>query len=211
MFLFPNYAIHVTVAQRATPVTKDIRSPYVMPKAEHQDHFAPCSLFFKKEMELSLIGLQNAGKTSLVNVIASGAFHEDMIPTVGFNMRKVTRGAVTIKLWDLGGQVKPARAFFMPLFLCMKSAFFVGCGLSDSDASFQDSQTTDGRAFKKTASHLLLSCFPSSPHHEAQMLLIQQRIVCAAQSRLTGRSLACSQGFGACGSDTVGVYRPSCM
>jgi hypothetical protein len=55
-------------------------------------------------MELSLIGLQNAGKTSLVNVIATGAFHEDMIPTVGFNMRKVTRGSVTIKLWDLGGQ-----------------------------------------------------------------------------------------------------------
>ena len=65
----------------------------------------PCSLFFKKEMELSLIGLQNAGKTSLVNVLTTGAFHEDMIPTVGFNMRKVTKGAVTIKLWDLGGQV----------------------------------------------------------------------------------------------------------
>lgn len=64
-----------------------------------------CSLFFKKEMELSLIGLQNAGKTSLVNVLTTGAFHEDMIPTVGFNMRKVTKGAVTIKLWDLGGQV----------------------------------------------------------------------------------------------------------
>lgn len=29
-----------------------------------------CSLFFKQEMELSLIGLQNAGKTSLVNVVA---------------------------------------------------------------------------------------------------------------------------------------------
>ena len=55
-------------------------------------------------MELALIGLQNAGKTSLVNVIATGSFHEDMIPTVGFNMRKVTKGAVTIKLWDLGGQ-----------------------------------------------------------------------------------------------------------
>lgn len=63
------------------------------------------SLFFKKEMELSLIGLQNAGKTSLVNTIATGAFHEDMIPTVGFNMRKVAKGSVTIKLWDLGGQV----------------------------------------------------------------------------------------------------------
>ena len=27
-----------------------------------------------------------------------------MIPTVGFNMRKVTKGNVTIKLWDIGGQ-----------------------------------------------------------------------------------------------------------
>nr|KJB79006.1 hypothetical protein B456_013G050700 [Gossypium raimondii] len=62
------------------------------------------SLFFKQEMELSLIGLQNAGKTSLVNVIATGGYSEDMIPTVGFNMRKVTKGNVTIKLWDLGGQ-----------------------------------------------------------------------------------------------------------
>ncbi|CAI5976296.1 unnamed protein product [Closterium sp. NIES-53] len=62
------------------------------------------SLFFQQEMELSLIGLQNAGKTSLVNVIATGGFNEDMIPTVGFNMRKVTKGNVSIKLWDLGGQ-----------------------------------------------------------------------------------------------------------
>uniref|UniRef100_A0A7N0V4Q8 ADP-ribosylation factor-like protein 8B n=1 Tax=Kalanchoe fedtschenkoi TaxID=63787 RepID=A0A7N0V4Q8_KALFE len=59
---------------------------------------------FKQEMELSLIGLQNAGKTSLVNAIATGAYSEDMIPTVGFNMKKVTKGNVTIKLWDLGGQ-----------------------------------------------------------------------------------------------------------
>jgi len=37
-------------------------------------------------------------------VFATGAFSEDMIPTVGFNMRKVTKGNVSIKLWDLGGQ-----------------------------------------------------------------------------------------------------------
>uniref|UniRef100_A0A8D2QRN3 ADP-ribosylation factor-like protein 8B n=1 Tax=Zosterops lateralis melanops TaxID=1220523 RepID=A0A8D2QRN3_ZOSLA len=29
---------------------------------------------------------------------------EDMIPTVGFNMRKITKGNVTIKVWDIGGQ-----------------------------------------------------------------------------------------------------------
>eukprot|EP00037_Helgoeca_nana_P031932 m.411307 g.411307 ORF g.411307 m.411307 type:complete len:186 (-) comp28625_c0_seq1:170-727(-) len=62
------------------------------------------SLFFKEEMELTLVGLQNSGKTTFVNVIASGQFSEDMIPTVGFNMRKVTKGNVTIKLWDIGGQ-----------------------------------------------------------------------------------------------------------
>lgn len=88
------------------------------------------SLFFKKEMELSLIGLHNAGKTSLVNVIATGGFQEDMIPTVGFNMRKVSKGAVTIKLWDLGGQVITS---FGPPALCFGLAvkqytdFFVLC------------------------------------------------------------------------------------
>ncbi|XP_042985757.1 ADP-ribosylation factor-like protein 8b isoform X2 [Carya illinoinensis] len=62
------------------------------------------SLFIKQEMDLSLIGLENAGKTSLVNVIATGGYSEDMIPTVGFNLRNVTKGNVAIKLWDLGGQ-----------------------------------------------------------------------------------------------------------
>ncbi|KAH7684480.1 CRE-ARL-8 protein, partial [Aphelenchoides avenae] len=62
------------------------------------------SLFWKEEMELTLVGLQGSGKTTFVNVIASGQFTEDMIPTVGFNMRKITKGNVTIKLWDIGGQ-----------------------------------------------------------------------------------------------------------
>ena len=46
-------------------------------------------LFFSKEMEISLIGLQNAGKSSLVNALSTGSFQENMVPTVGFNMRKV--------------------------------------------------------------------------------------------------------------------------
>ncbi|KAH9812716.1 ADP-ribosylation factor family-domain-containing protein [Melampsora americana] len=62
------------------------------------------SLFFSKELEITLVGLQNSGKTSLVNVLMSGQFSETMIPTVGFNMKKCTKGSVTIKLWDIGGQ-----------------------------------------------------------------------------------------------------------
>ncbi len=139
-------------------------------EGDHHDQFVPCSLFFKKEMELSLIGLQNAGKTSLVNVIASGAFHEDMIPTVGFNMRKVTRGAVTIKLWDLGGQVEPARALFRPLLLCMGSGCIRSCRLSSSDGPFQDSDCAwQGfqRACKQPAGVVTSLC----PYREAQCFL----------------------------------------
>lgn len=61
-------------------------------------------LLWRQEMEVTLVGLQNSGKTTLVNVIATGAYSEDMIPTVGFNMRKVRKGRVTLKIWDIGGQ-----------------------------------------------------------------------------------------------------------
>jgi GTPase SAR1 family protein len=42
------------------------------------------SLFFSKELELSILGLQNAGKTTFVNVLANNKFDEDTIPTIGF-------------------------------------------------------------------------------------------------------------------------------
>jgi len=64
------------------------------------------SMFWSQEMEIAILGLQNAGKSSFVNVINTGHFEESMIPTVGFNMHKVQKGKVTIKVWDMGGQKK---------------------------------------------------------------------------------------------------------
>lgn len=61
-------------------------------------------LFWKQEMEMTLVGLQCSGKTTFVTVLTSGHFQEDQIPTVGFNMRKVSKGNVVIKVWDIGGQ-----------------------------------------------------------------------------------------------------------
>eukprot|EP00210_Caulerpa_lentillifera_P007885 g7526.t1 len=55
-------------------------------------------------MELCVVGLSEAGKTSLVNVLSSGEFKEDVIPTVGFSMRRIKKGGVSMKIWDLGGQ-----------------------------------------------------------------------------------------------------------
>lgn len=63
----------------------------------HPARLGPCSLFFKREMELSVTGLAAAGKTSLVNALAGQPFSEDQIPTVGFNLRKFSKGRVTMK------------------------------------------------------------------------------------------------------------------
>ncbi|KAF9733297.1 ADP-ribosylation factor family protein [Paraphaeosphaeria minitans] len=54
-------------------------------------------LFWATEMDITMIGLQNAGKTSLLRVLAGGEFTVDSIPTVGFNMKRVQKGHVTLK------------------------------------------------------------------------------------------------------------------
>jgi len=53
---------------------------------------------------VTVLGLQNAGKTSLLRVLGGGSFSADSIPTIGFSMKRVKRGRVTMKCWDLGGQ-----------------------------------------------------------------------------------------------------------
>ena len=60
--------------------------------------------FWSRELEMSIIGLQAAGKTTLTNTLATGEFDEDTIPTIGFNYRRVRKGKITLNVWDLGGQ-----------------------------------------------------------------------------------------------------------
>jgi len=47
-----------------------------------------------------------SGKTSFVNVIGSGQWSEEVVPTVGFNVRNVRKGNITLKIWDIAGQPK---------------------------------------------------------------------------------------------------------
>jgi ADP-ribosylation factor-like protein 8 len=60
--------------------------------------------FWQQEMEISIVGCQGAGKSTFIQVIQRGTFNPDMMPTIGFNMYKVKKGKVAIKVWDLGGQ-----------------------------------------------------------------------------------------------------------
>ncbi|OCF37876.1 arf/Sar family protein [Kwoniella heveanensis BCC8398] len=64
------------------------------------------SLFFAKRLEVTIVGLQASGKTSLVNVLGSNQWSEDVVPTVAFNLRQVRKGNVTMKVWDVAGQPK---------------------------------------------------------------------------------------------------------
>ena len=43
---------------------------------------------------------------SLVNVLGSDQWSEDVVPTVAFNLRQVRKGNVTMKVWDVAGQPK---------------------------------------------------------------------------------------------------------
>lgn len=47
---------------------------------------------------LSRLKVNKCMDAIFVNLSQSGQFNEDMIPTVGFNMRKITKGNVTIKV-----------------------------------------------------------------------------------------------------------------
>ena len=57
----------------------------------------------KKSLELCLVGLENSGKTTLLNILSVGHAVATM-PTVGLNVKAVTKGGVMMKVWDLGGQ-----------------------------------------------------------------------------------------------------------
>ena len=47
---------------------------------------------FNKELEIAIVGLQNAGKTTLVKAVTDGVFDEDTIPTIGFNHHEIKKG-----------------------------------------------------------------------------------------------------------------------
>lgn len=59
----------------------------------------------EKELRLLLLGLDNAGKTTILKTLAS----EDIThitPTAGFNIKSVISDGFKLNVWDIGGQRK---------------------------------------------------------------------------------------------------------
>jgi ADP-ribosylation factor-like protein 8 len=103
------------------------------------------SFFWNKELELSIIGLQNAGKTTLANTLSTGKFDEDTIPTIGFNHRTMKKGKVSIKMWDLGGQPR------------FRDSWEKYCRSADAIVYVVDSADVGSLDISKTQLHQLLS------------------------------------------------------
>jgi len=58
----------------------------------------------KKECKILLLGLDNAGKTSILKCLANESI-KTISPTKGFNVKIVQNEFVKFTIWDLGGQL----------------------------------------------------------------------------------------------------------
>ena len=60
-------------------------------------------LFSNKEVRLLILGLDNAGKTTILYQMQFGEV-KVTVPTLGFNVESVKYENLTFQMWDLGGQ-----------------------------------------------------------------------------------------------------------
>ncbi|KAH7912468.1 ADP-ribosylation factor-like protein 2 [Hygrophoropsis aurantiaca] len=57
----------------------------------------------EKEMRVLFLGLDNAGKTTILKKL-SGEDIMKVSPTLGFNIKTFIHGKYTLNIWDVGGQ-----------------------------------------------------------------------------------------------------------
>ncbi|CAD8152180.1 unnamed protein product [Paramecium octaurelia] len=63
------------------------------------------SWFQKKEMRILMVGLDAAGKTTILYKLKLGEVVSS-VPTIGFNVEKVQYKNISFTVWDIGGQDK---------------------------------------------------------------------------------------------------------
>ena len=84
------------------------------------------SLFWKEEMELTLVGLQYSGKTTFVKRHLTGEFEKKYIATLGVEVHPMdfhtSKGRIIFNVWDTAGQEK---------FGGLRDGYYIGgqCGI----------------------------------------------------------------------------------
>ncbi|KAB2068637.1 hypothetical protein ERO13_A08G040000v2 [Gossypium hirsutum] len=80
-------------------------------------------LFAKKEMRILMVGLDAAGKTTILYKLKLGEI-VTTIPTIGFNVETVEYKNISFTVWDVGGQDK-IRPLWRHYFQNMQGLIFV--------------------------------------------------------------------------------------
>ncbi len=62
------------------------------------------SLFGTKEVRILILGLDNAGKTTVLHQLQNDGEIEQTTPTIGFNVEVLQYKNIKFQVWDLGGQ-----------------------------------------------------------------------------------------------------------
>ena len=64
------------------------------------------ALFGSKEVRILILGLDNAGKTTILYKLQNETDDEEImtIPTIGFNVETLQYKNIKFQVWDLGGQ-----------------------------------------------------------------------------------------------------------
>ncbi|CAO3702458.1 unnamed protein product [Rhizopus stolonifer] len=72
-------------------------------------------LFGKKEMRILMVGLDAAGKTTILYKLKLGEI-VTTIPTIGFNVETVEYKNISFTVWDVGGQdkIRPLWRHYLP-------------------------------------------------------------------------------------------------
>ena len=78
-------------------------------------------LFGTKERRILILGLDGAGKTTILYRLQVGEV-VTTIPTIGFNVETVTYKNLKFQVWDLGGEKNAPDALFFHLCAC--ASFF---------------------------------------------------------------------------------------
>merc|ERR1712040_31199 len=81
------------------------------------------SLFGKKEMRILMVGLDAAGKTTILYKLKLGEI-VTTIPTIGFNVETVEYKNISFTVWDVGGQDR-IRPLWRHYFLGAQGVIFI--------------------------------------------------------------------------------------
>lgn len=58
----------------------------------------------KPDVRILILGLDAAGKTTILYQLSSGEYIQKLQPTVAFNLERIEVGNLVLHVWDLGGQ-----------------------------------------------------------------------------------------------------------